>query len=61
MSLNGEGFKGAIQKGVGSTKEAVGRPTGNEELPAQGVAGDAAGTVKKGVGKAKDAVHKATQ
>ncbi len=59
--MSKEGIEGAVQKGVGSVKEAVGKATNNDKLVAEGLADRAAGTIKEGVGKAKDAVHNATK
>ena len=59
--MSKEAIEGAVQKGVGSVKEAVGKATNNDKLVAEGLADRAAGTVKEGVGKAKDAIHNATK
>ncbi len=59
--MSNEGVKGAVQKGVGSAKEAAGKATGNTKLQAEGMADKAAGSAKKAVGKAKSAVKKATK
>ncbi len=59
--MSKDGIKGATQKGMGATKEAVGKAVGNDKLRAEGVADKAAGSAKESVGKAKDAVHKATR
>jgi uncharacterized protein YjbJ (UPF0337 family) len=59
--MSKEGIEGAIQKGVGSVKEAAGKATHNDKLVAEGLADRAAGTAKEAVGKAKDAIHNATK
>jgi len=59
--MSKEGIEGAIQKGVGAGKEAVGKGVGNDKLRAEGVADKVEGSAKEAVGKAKDAVHKATK
>ena len=52
-------IEGAMDKGVGSVKEAVGKATGNERLQAEGLAQKAKGDVQNKVGQAQDAVGNA--
>lgn len=52
------GMKGAVQKGVGSVKEAAGKATGDRKLQAKGMADKAAGSAKEAVGKAQDTVRR---
>lgn len=59
--MSKETVEGAVQKGVGSLKQAAGKAIGNEKLEAEGLADKAMGSAKEAVGKAKDAVHKATR
>lgn len=59
--MSKETVEGAVQKGVGSVKEAAGKALHNDKLVAQGLADRAAGSAKEAVGKTKDAVHKATK
>lgn len=49
-------IEGAIDKGVGSVKEAVGKATGNERLEAEGLAQKAKGDVQNKVGQAQDKI-----
>lgn len=49
-------IEGAMDKGVGSVKEAVGKATGNERLEAEGLAQKAKGDVQNKVGQVQDAV-----
>ncbi|WP_425997582.1 CsbD family protein [Caulobacter sp. DWR1-3-2b1] len=51
--------EGAIDKGVGAAKEAIGKATSNEKLQAEGVAQKAKGDVQNKVGQAQDAVGNA--
>ncbi len=51
--------EGAIDKGVGATKEAIGKATGNERLEAEGLAQKAKGDVQNKVGQVQDAVGNA--
>ena len=46
--------EGAIDKGVGATKEAIGKATGNERLQAEGLVQKAKGDVQNKVGQAQD-------
>ena len=48
--------EGAIDKGVGAVKEAVGKATGNERLEAEGVTQKVKGDVQNKVGKAQDKI-----
>lgn len=59
--MSKERVEGAVQKGVGSAKQAAGKAVGSEKLQAEGLADKAAGRAKEAVGKAKDAAHKATK
>lgn len=52
-------IEGAMDKGVGSVKEAVGKATGNERLEAEGLAQKAKGDVQNKVGQVQDAVGNA--
>jgi uncharacterized protein YjbJ (UPF0337 family) len=47
-------IEGAIDKGVGAAKEAVGKATGNEKLQAEGTVQKAKGDIQNKVGKAQD-------
>ena len=47
---------GAVDKGAGAIKEAVGKATGNERLEAEGVAQKAKGDIQNKVGKAQDKI-----
>ncbi|ALL14170.1 CsbD family protein [Caulobacter henricii] len=49
-------IEGAIDKGVGAGKEAVGKMTGNERLEAEGLIQKAKGDVQNKVGHVQDAV-----
>ena len=49
-------IEGAIDKGMGATKEAVGKATGNERLEAEGLAQKAKGDVQNKVGQVQDKV-----
>ena len=51
--------KGAAKDIAGSTKEAVGKATGNDRLAAEGAAERVEGKVQKGVGALKDAARDA--
>ncbi len=59
--MNKDQVKGATQKAVGSTKDAIGKATGNDKLRAEGAMDKVAGAAKETVGKAKEQVHKATR
>jgi len=48
--------EGAIDKGVGATKEAVGKATGNERLEAEGLAQKAKGDIQNKVGQVQDKI-----
>ncbi|WP_419320371.1 CsbD family protein [Caulobacter sp. ErkDOM-E] len=48
--------EGAIDKGVGAAKEAIGKATGNERLEAEGLAQKAKGDIQNKVGQAQDAI-----
>ena len=48
--------EGAIDKGVGTVKEATGKATGNERLEAEGVAQKIKGDVQNKVGQAQDKI-----
>lgn len=49
-------IEGAIDKGVGAAKEAVGKATGNDKLEAEGAIQKAKGDVQNKVGKAQDKI-----
>jgi len=49
-------IEGAIDKGMGAAKEAVGKATGNERLEAEGLAQKVKGDVQNKVGQAQDKV-----
>lgn len=49
-------IEGAIDKGVGAAKEAVGKATGNEKLQAEGVIQKIKGDLQNKVGKAQDEI-----
>ena len=51
--------KGAAKDIAGSTKEAIGKATGNDRLAAEGAAERVEGKVQKGVGALKDAARDA--
>lgn len=48
--------EGAVDKGAGAVKEAVGKATGNERLEAEGMAQKAKGDIQNKVGKAQDKI-----
>jgi len=48
--------EGAIDKGVGAAKEAIGKATGNERLEAEGLVQKAKGDIQNKVGQAQDAI-----
>lgn len=48
--------EGAIDKGTGAVKEAVGKATDNERLEAEGAAQKAKGDIQNKVGKAQDKI-----
>ena len=48
--------EGAIDKGVGAAKEAIGKATGNERLEAEGLAQKAKGDIQNKVGQGQDAI-----
>ncbi len=48
--------EGAIDKGAGAVKQAVGKATGNERLEAEGAVQKAKGDVQNKVGKAQDKI-----
>jgi len=48
--------EGAIDKGAGAVKEAVGKATGNERLEAEGVAQKAKGDIQNKVGQVQDKI-----
>lgn len=50
-------IKGAAKDISGSTKEAVGKATGNDRLAAEGAGERVEGKVQKGVGALKDAAR----
>jgi len=49
-------IEGAIDKGVGAAKEAVGKATGNERLQAEGLVQKAKGDLQNKVGQAQDKI-----
>jgi len=49
-------IEGAIDKGMGAAKEAVGKATGNERLEAEGLIQKAKGDLQNKVGQAQDKV-----
>lgn len=49
-------IEGAIDKGVGTAKEAVGKATGNENLEAEGAVQKTKGDIQNKVGKAQDKI-----
>lgn len=49
-------IEGAVDKGVGAAKEAVGRAIGNERLEAEGLAQKSKGDVQNKVGQAQDKI-----
>jgi uncharacterized protein YjbJ (UPF0337 family) len=49
--------KGAAKDIAGSTKEAIGKATGNDRLAAEGAGERIEGKVQKGVGALKDAAR----
>jgi uncharacterized protein YjbJ (UPF0337 family) len=51
--------EGAIDKGAGAVKEAVGKATSNEKLQAEGAAQKAKGDIQNKVGQAQDAIGNA--
>ena len=51
---------GAVQKGGGRIKEAIGKVTGDAKLESEGKKDKAVGGVKNAIGGAKDAVREAT-
>jgi uncharacterized protein YjbJ (UPF0337 family) len=46
--------EGAIDKGAGTIKEAVGKATGNAQMEAEGMAQKAKGDIQNKVGQAQD-------
>jgi len=48
--------EGAVDKGAGAVKEAVGKATGNERLEAEGAAQKVKGDIQNKVGKAQDKI-----
>lgn len=54
-----ETVEGAVNKSVGSIKQAVGKAVGNKSLEAEGVADKVVGQVQQAVGASKDAAEKA--
>ncbi len=48
--------EGAVDKGAGAIKEAVGKATGNESLEAKGAAQKAKGDIQNKVGQAQDKI-----
>ncbi len=48
--------EGAIDKGVGAAKEAIGKATGNEKLQAEGLVQKAKGDLQNKVGQAQDKI-----
>ncbi|PTS88005.1 CsbD family protein [Caulobacter sp. HMWF009] len=49
-------IEGAIDKGMGAAKEAVGKATGNERLEAEGLIQKAKGDLQNKVGQAQDKI-----
>jgi len=49
-------IEGAIDKGIGAAKEAVGKATGNERLQAEGLVQKAKGDLQNKVGQAQDKI-----
>ena len=49
-------IEGAIDKGMGAAKEAVGKATSNERLEAEGLAQKAKSDVQNKVGQAQDKI-----
>ncbi|AWC68648.1 CsbD family protein [Caulobacter vibrioides] len=49
-------IEGAIDKGMGAAKEAVGKATGNEKLQAEGAVQKAKGDVQNKVGQVQDKI-----
>jgi len=52
-------IKGAAKEAVGSTKEAIGKVTGNERLQAEGAVERTAGKIEKNVGDLKETARTA--
>ena len=48
--------EGAIDKGAGAMKEAVGKATDNEKMQAEGAAQKAKGDIQNKVGQAQDKI-----
>jgi uncharacterized protein YjbJ (UPF0337 family) len=48
--------EGAIDKGAGAVKQAVGKATGNERLEAEGLAQKTKGDIQNKVGQAQDKI-----
>lgn len=57
--MDKEHVKGAADKAAGSTKEAVGKMTGDKKMQADGVIDKAKGEAREGLGDLKDAARKA--
>lgn len=56
--MNNEHVKGAVDKGEGKIKEAVGHVTGDRKLESEGKVDQVKGAVHSAVGDAKDAFKK---
>ncbi len=54
--MNNEHVKGAVEKGEGKVKEAVGHVTGDRKLENEGKVDQIKGAVHTAVGDVKDAV-----
>jgi uncharacterized protein YjbJ (UPF0337 family) len=52
-------IKGAAKDIAGSTKEGIGKATGNDRMAAEGAAERVEGKMQKGVGSLKDAAREA--
>ncbi|AAK22922.1 CsbD family protein [Caulobacter vibrioides] len=61
MAMSTNRIGGAIDKGVGAAKEAVGKATGNARLQVEGAAQKAKGDLQNKVGKAQDKARRRDQ
>jgi uncharacterized protein YjbJ (UPF0337 family) len=56
--MDKEDVKGAVDKAVGKTKEAMGHAVGNKKLETEGKADQVKGAVHEAAGNVKDAVKR---
>ena len=56
MSSSTDKIKGLANEAIGNAKQSLGKPTGNDNLRAEGVVQEAKGEAQQAIGKAKDAV-----